>query len=54
VQRKLGPLTRLAALQTLAGAAFRVGVDPVRRVVDFEFDPEVRAQGQIGAGGASF
>ena len=54
VQRKLGPLTRLAALQTLAGAAFRVRVDPVRRVVDFEFDPEVRAQGQIGADGASF
>ncbi len=54
VQRKLGPLTRLAALQTLAGAAFRVSVDPVRRVVEFEFDPEVRAQGHIRADGASF
>jgi type IV pili sensor histidine kinase/response regulator len=42
VQRNLGPLAVSVALQTLAGSAFRVTVDPIRRLVGVELDPSVR------------
>ena len=44
VQRTLGPMTVLDALQTLAGPAFRVIVDPIHRLVLLEVDPSVRAE----------
>ena len=40
IQRMLGPMAISVALETLAGPAFRMNIDPVRRLVEFELDPK--------------
>lgn len=45
VQRSLGPLTILGGLKTLAGAPFRVLIDPVHRLIGFELEPSASALG---------
>jgi len=42
IQRTLGPMTISVGLETLAGGAFRMIVDPVHRLVAFELDPGLR------------
>jgi type IV pili sensor histidine kinase/response regulator len=43
IQRALGPIAISLALETLAGPAFRMNIDPVHRLIEFELDPEGQA-----------
>lgn len=45
VQRSLGPITLLDALEVLAGPAFRVQIDRVHRLIGFELDPDAQGVG---------
>jgi conjugative transfer region protein (TIGR03748 family) len=40
IQRMLGPMAISVALETLAGPAFRMNIDAVHRLVEFELDPK--------------
>ena len=42
VQRMLGPLAISVALETLAGPAFRMTIDPIHRLVELELEAEGR------------
>jgi len=47
VHRRLGPITVARALGTLAGPAWTMVVDPVRRLVSFELAQEYAAIGSV-------
>lgn len=42
VDRRLGPITLRAALEVLAGHAFKLAVDPVHRVISFKLKEEYK------------
>lgn len=48
VHRRLGPITLASALETLAGPAWRLAVDPVNRLISYELLDEYRLPGDVG------